>query len=108
VAKEWCLAGPRCVIVTSGSEGSVAYRDGHLPVKVCMDPVKLVDAVGAGDSYMGALLVHLQRIGAVQRSVMDQMTVEDWTEAMRFAARVAAINCTRAGCDPPTIAELDQ
>ena len=65
------------------------------------------DAVGAGDSYMGAMLVHLQRIGAASPGAMGRMTAQDWNEAMRFAARVAAINCTRAGCDPPTIAELD-
>ena len=26
--------------------------------------------------------------------------------AMQFAARIAGINCTRQGCDPPTQAEL--
>jgi len=105
-ATDWLGAGVTLVIVTAGSEGSIAYRSGKEPIRVALEPVKLVDAVGAGDSYMGSLLVYLQKQEALNKDVLTDMLEWQLREAMEFAAKVAGINCTRAGCDPPTIFEM--
>lgn len=105
VANKW-LEGPNLVIVTAGSQGSTAYRKGFDPFKVPVDPIEVVDSVGAGDSYMGALLVHLQKQGALAPGLLDSIPNNELLSTMTFAAKVAAVNCSRAGCDPPSIAEI--
>ena len=48
------------VVVTKGEEGAVAFRT-NSSIEVPVFPVTVVDAVGAGDSYMAGLLFALQR-----------------------------------------------
>lgn len=52
VIKSW---GPRIVIVTLAELGSVIY-DGHSMIDIPPYPVDLVDATGAGDTYMGGFV----------------------------------------------------
>jgi len=106
-AELWLGTGTgRVVIVTSGGAGSVAYRKRHDPIKVVGDPVAVRDTVGAGDCYMGALLTHLHRQDVTDSEALTALPNSALEEAMRFAAKVAAINCTRTGCDPPSFAEV--
>jgi fructokinase len=60
--------------------------------------VRVVDTVGAGDTFWGNCLADwtLQGPGAAARV----------GDTLKNAMRAAAINCTRAGCQPPTQAEL--
>ena len=50
-----------------------------------------MDTIGAGDAFAGAFLTRRD---------------EGPRPAATFAARVAAITCTRAGADPPRAREL--
>jgi fructokinase len=81
--------GARSVVVTCGSKGAyVAAADGAsmLPAPV----VQAVDATGAGDSVMGAL---------VRRLLADGVPVDlaGWQRNVRFALAVAALVCERRG-----------
>jgi fructokinase len=61
--------------------------------------VEVVDTIGAGDAFGAALLAWLD-----ERSlVAPQLALSDGEleAALEFAARVAAITCTRAGAEPP-------
>jgi fructokinase len=60
------LAGPatELVVVTHGGRGATAYVDGAR-VEVPGHPVQVVDTVGAGDSFMAALLAVLTDWGCV-------------------------------------------
>ena len=81
--------GARCVVVTCGAKGAyVAAADGAsmLPAPV----VDAVDATGAGDSVMGAL---------VRRLLDDGVPVDlgGWQRNVRFALAVAGLVCERPG-----------
>jgi fructokinase len=66
--------------------------------------VTVVDTVGAGDAFGGAFLAWWleQELGRAELSDLDRLEA-----AVAFAVRAAAINCTRAGAEPPTRAEMD-
>jgi fructokinase len=92
--------GPAAVVLTRGPAGSrVHRRDGVLECPAL--PCRVVDTVGAGDSYQSALLVSLVEAGAVDRARLLALSGERWREAARFASAAAALTCERAGADPP-------
>lgn len=102
-AQGWLEYGPEAVIVTQGGEGTALIRaQGRLEVPI--PRVQVVDTVGAGDTFMGALMVRLIEKGHTTgfASLPDAV----WRDALAFAAAAAALNCTRPGADPPTRDEL--
>jgi fructokinase len=109
VAAAWLDLGPAAVIVTLGSKGSTGLtRAGRVDVPA--PDIRTVDTVGAGDSFMSALLNHLAGAGLLGAGARRDLRAigTDVVEAMlQHAARVAAITCSRAGANPPTRAELE-
>ncbi|MFF4485855.1 carbohydrate kinase [Streptomyces sp. NPDC001544] len=103
---EWLAAGPSAVVVTRGGDGLTAFtRDGaeHSVPGVKVD---VVDTIGAGDTVNAALLHGLSRQDALSPSALAALGSDGWTRLMRFAARAAAITCSRAGAEPPFAAEV--
>jgi len=94
------------VVLTKGAEGAVAVTaDGSCSVSALKaDPFR--DAVGAGDTFMGTLLAQLSRSGMLSRAALQAATPETIRPILATAAKAAAINCTRSGCNPPMLAEL--
>lgn len=96
--------GPCLVVVTRGAGGSLAVRsDGpgpsvqHAPAF----PVDVIDTVGAGDAFEAGLLGWLAARGVTSRKSLRSLLPDDLAGALRFAAAVSALNCMRAGADPP-------
>ena len=52
-------AGARAVIVTRGSRGATLFRSGREPASFPAPRVEVVDTVGAGDAFNGALATAL-------------------------------------------------
>ncbi|TCR22284.1 carbohydrate kinase [Streptomyces sp. BK205] len=104
--QEWLAAGPSAVVITHGGDGlSVFTRDGSaLPVPG--EKVDVVDTIGAGDTVNAALLHGLAAVDALSPAALSALRVDDWTRLLRFAARAAAITCSRAGAEPPYAAEV--
>ncbi|HKZ91224.1 MAG TPA: PfkB family carbohydrate kinase [Candidatus Limnocylindrales bacterium] len=94
--------GVGAVIVTHGSEAARAWCAGG-EVVVPVPVVEVVDTVGAGDTFGGAFLARWLEQGLGREQLADRDRLED---AVAFAARAAAINCTRAGAEPPTRQEM--
>lgn len=72
--------------------------------------VEVADTVGAGDSFMSALLsgvLDLGLDGAQNRGDLRAMPVGTLAELLTHAARAAAVTVSRAGANPPTRAELN-
>ncbi|WP_328482598.1 carbohydrate kinase [Streptomyces sp. NBC_00377] len=103
---EWLSAGPSAVVITQGGDGLTAFtRDGSV-YAVPGEPVDVVDTIGAGDTVNAALLHGLRVQGALSPAGLADLGAEDWERLLRFAARAAAVTCSRAGAEPPYAAEL--
>ncbi|WMT57535.1 carbohydrate kinase family protein [Truepera radiovictrix] len=104
-AASWLDRGPEAVIVTSGAEGVRLLRREQPTLTLATPRVEVADTVGAGDTFMGALMVRLIELGAT--GGFAALEAPRWRDALRFAAAAAALNCTRAGANPPTRGELE-
>jgi fructokinase len=90
------------VIVTRGAEGATVVTDtGEIAIPA--PAVEVVDTIGAGDAFGGALLAWWTERGLGREALGDPARL---AEAARSAALVAALTCSRAGASPPTRAEL--
>jgi len=99
-------AKPAVLILTRGAQGAVAFGPwGRLDLPAApLDT--LVDTVGAGDTFMAAMLDGLRRESALTRDALATLSADRLRALMARAAQAAAITCSRAGCNPPTHAEL--
>ena len=92
--------GASLAVVTCGKKGAVA-RTKNADVTVPTSKMPVVDTVGAGDTFHGSLLVWFYRRELLDRTLLAQLSSEKLREALRFAVKAAAINCSRRGADPP-------
>lgn len=106
VAGEWARSGPALVVVTRGGDGATAVRDDDGMLTVASLPVDVVDTVGAGDAFTSGLLAALDDRGLLDRAALRRADAGTLREVLAFAARVAAVTCTRHGADPPRRDEL--
>ncbi|WP_030154656.1 carbohydrate kinase [Glycomyces sp. NRRL B-16210] len=108
VARTWAASGPILVVVTRGGEGSVLVR-GDETLTVPEVPVTVADTIGAGDTFMGALIDALVSLGAhgeSAREALAALSMEQLRWAASWSAHAAAVTVSRPGADPPTRAEL--
>ncbi|MEU6377847.1 carbohydrate kinase [Streptomyces sp. NPDC046909] len=104
--REWLAAGPSAVVITQGGDGLTAFtRDGGVH-SVPGEKVDVVDTIGAGDTVNAALLHGLSVQDALSREALEGLGVPGWTRLLRFAARAAAVTCSRAGAEPPYAGEV--
>ncbi|MDQ0736720.1 carbohydrate kinase family protein [Arthrobacter agilis] len=107
-ARAWLDAGAAVVVVTRGSKGPWGVsRAGEASVPA--PSTSVVDTVGAGDSFMAALvgaLVDLELDGAHRRDELRRITLGQLTAVLQYAARAAAITVSRAGANPPSRDEM--
>lgn len=110
VAPLWLERGPKLIVVTRGGEGATAWTGDGRRVDVAAPRVVVADTVGAGDSFMGGLIDGLWSaglLGAAQREHLGAIPTEVVEQILTRCARIAAITVSRAGANPPTLAELD-
>ncbi|MFI2103998.1 carbohydrate kinase [Isoptericola sp. NPDC019693] len=108
VARAWQGTGPALVVVTFGGEGATGITSAG-EVTVTAPRVDVVDTVGAGDSFMGALLDGLWSaglLGAGRREALRALPVADTEALLARCAAVAAVTVSRAGANPPWEREL--
>jgi len=88
------------VVITKGASGLTGFtEDGEVSVPGVK--VEVVDTVGAGDT-VGAILVE-----AIVKYGIDNLVGTTLENALNRAAAAAAITCSRAGANPPTLKELE-
>jgi fructokinase len=94
-------ARTQCVVITRGGDGAIGItRDAQ--VEVSTPAVEVVDTVGAGDSFMSALIAGLHARDLLGATRLAGLTPELLRDAIEYAVRAAAITCTRHGADPPS------
>ncbi|WP_328505442.1 carbohydrate kinase family protein [Streptomyces sp. NBC_00391] len=102
----WHAAGVRLVVITLGADGVVASLDGER-LRVPAVTTRVVDTVGAGDSFTAGLLHHLAARGLLGGR-LTRLGIDDVAEACRFGTRVAALTCSVAGPNPPWRSQLTE
>jgi fructokinase len=113
-ARRWLslggAGGPAMVVVTRGATGPWGVTAAG-EAEFAAPRVEVADTVGAGDSFMAALLsgvVDRGLAGAQNRADLRALPVEDLAALLAHAARAAAVTVSRAGANPPTRAELNR
>lgn len=106
IASDLVGAGAALVVVTLGPDGALAVTK-RGPLRTPGTAVRVVDTVGAGDSFMGALLVALAKLGATSGTNLRALDSEAVASAVDFATRASAITCSRRGADPPWESEIE-
>ncbi|MBD1541972.1 carbohydrate kinase [Arthrobacter sp. IA7] len=101
--------GPAMVVVTRGAAGPWGITAAG-EAEFAAPRVEVADTVGAGDSFMAALLsgvVDRGLAGAQNRADLRALPAEGLTALLAHASRAAAVTVSRAGANPPTRAELN-
>ncbi|MGW9023179.1 carbohydrate kinase family protein [Streptomyces sp. NPDC055722] len=106
--REWLASGPAAVVITNGGDGLTVFTRAGAEHSVPGVPVAVVDTIGAGDTVNAALLHGLAARDALSPAALDALDADGWTELLGFAARAAAITCSRAGAEPPYASELSE
>ncbi|MDR1861709.1 MAG: PfkB family carbohydrate kinase [Candidatus Ancillula sp.] len=108
-AERWLDLGAKLAVFTLGAEGAVGYfkevqtaSSGINLQSVYVRPneVDVADTIGAGDSFMSALV---DATASLDLDALNARTVE---EVLHFASSVSAVTVSRKGSNPPHLHEL--
>jgi fructokinase len=105
-ARDLVANGASLVVLTDGANGAEGHGKGFAVRSPVVKVAKVVDTVGAGDSYSSGLLTILQRRDVVSIDTVKNIDETIAQEAMDYAARTAAITVSREGADPPWNREM--
>ena len=95
IANAIAALGCQRIAITFGGEGAL-LRVGTQVLQSAAPKITVVDTVGAGDTFWGSCVL------AWACGELDLPTT------LNRALKAAAINCTRAGCNPPTAKDLSK
>ena len=99
-ARKLLKQGAKLVIVTRGAKGVEAFTARNHVVRPARK-VKVVDTVGAGDTFTAGLLAALRSAKLLSKPKIAALDAGQLAAALDFAARAAAVTCSRPGADPP-------
>lgn len=96
--------GCGALLLSMGDQGSQVFT----PTAHALVPsfkVEAIDATGAGDAFLGAVLWRLHQMGLPR---VDSISRGDWQQLLSFGNAAGALTCTRRGGIPalPTMAEI--
>lgn len=90
------------VAITCGGDGAVVATSGAF-AEVPPADVRVVDTIGAGDSFMAAMLAWF---ATYDWPAADELDATELTDLAMYASSAAAITCSRPGADPPRTVDL--
>jgi fructokinase len=108
IATAWQSTGPSIVAVTMGERGAFATCAAGT-VRAAARQVKVVDTVGAGDSFMTGLidaLWALNLLGGDRRHDLARIDLDTLDGVLRHGTLASALTVARAGADLPDRAAL--
>lgn len=109
VVERWLGMGPSLVVVTRGKHGSLAVTSSGLRFTKTPSDVKVVDTVGAGDSFMGGMIDAMWGMGlrgADARETLRSLPEEQVRAIIDRASAVSDVTVSRKGANPPWVHEL--
>lgn len=105
VVADLLAQGVTLVCITAGAAGVHAFGawgDLQLPAA----PARVVDTVGAGDTFNAGLLAGLWQAGVRDRAALRALAPDVLRGALALGVAAAAITVSRPGADPPWRHEL--
>ncbi len=90
------------VAITLGGDGAVVAAGDHV-VSIPPAEVRVADTIGAGDSFMAAMLAWCSTYEWPRAGELDPTELIDLG---MYASSAAAITCSRPGADPPRTRDL--
>jgi fructokinase len=104
-AKHWIAGGTSLVVLTRGENGALAMtRTGRL--EVAAPKAKVVDTVGAGDTFNAGVLASMHEAGLLTKASVANLSPSQIEAALSLGVRAAAVTVSRAGANPPWRREL--
>jgi fructokinase len=100
--------GPKLLLLTQGSSGATALCANGTEVFVAATRVKMIDTVGAGDTFNAGALAALRAAGALTPGALGALDDATLTDMLTLATRAAAVTVSRAGANPPWASELEE
>ena len=92
------------LIVTKGSQGSAIFHEKKWHELPSHPVEKLSDTVGAGDTFMASVLAWVMKKEKLNELAL--LELNEKKELLNYAAKAAALNCEKQGCNPPWENEL--
>tara|TARA_Y100000590_G_scaffold67658_2_gene73512 strand:+ start:652 stop:1590 length:939 start_codon:yes stop_codon:yes gene_type:complete len=106
IISQWINSGPSLAILTSGEKGSYAETPSGIKINSPAKPVNIVDTVGAGDSFMSALLWWLLEKKFLNLQSIKTLKEKDIENLLIYSSTAASITCGRSGANPPFANEI--
>ena len=98
------IARAEILIVTKGSQGSAIFHEKKWHEITSLPVEKLSDTVGAGDTFMASVLAWVMKQEKLNELAL--LELNEKKELLNYAAKAAALNCEKQGCNPPWENEL--
>ncbi|MBA3325805.1 MAG: carbohydrate kinase [Rhodobacteraceae bacterium] len=98
--------GVRLVVVTDGGDAAHGWSAAGHHAVARPPAVAVIDTVGAGDTFQAALIARLCAHGNGPLAALDELDADALQAILDYAARAAAITCSRRGADLPRAVEL--
>jgi fructokinase len=98
--------GVKLVVVTDGGATAGGWTASGLHATATPPRVDVIDTVGAGDTFQAALIAQLCAHPDGPKAALAALDATVLHATLDYAARAAAITCSRRGADLPRAAEL--
>jgi fructokinase len=99
--------GAGLVALTEGAEGARLFTN-KMTVSCALFGLPVVDTIGAGDTFHGALLAYLHKKKIFSKSELSELDHQELSALGNYANKAAGINCNRKGANPPTVQDMEK
>ena len=94
------------IVLTLGEKGAKVIYGGGREISVGIEPVKVIDTIGAGDSFNAGLLFDLDKQKMLDQEKLVSIDKSTLKKTLTFANQIARFTVTQKGANPPWLDEL--